>query len=89
MYATEEDYRPIERAIIELDHPVPEVSIEAIAAEVTLNDTLNYGVQYFLQGALGSSTTGNLLPFSGGQQSAALPLATTVPGANLLLGIAG
>jgi len=86
VYATEENYRPIERAIIELDHPVPEVHIEAIVAEVTLNDTLNYGVQFFLQGAFGSSSNGSLLPVSAGQLSAALPLATTIPGANLLLG---
>ena len=35
---------------MELDLPSAEVAIEAIAAEVTLNDTLNYGVQFYLQG---------------------------------------
>jgi general secretion pathway protein D len=80
VYAGQEDYRSIERAIIDLDRPSAEVTIEAIAAEVTLNDNLNYGVQFFL----GSALKG--VPISVGQLSAALPLAATVPGANLLVG---
>jgi general secretion pathway protein D len=81
VYADLQDYRPIERAIIELDHPVPEVAIQALAAEVTLNDTLNYGVQFYLQSILRTGT-----PISGGQISTALPLTQTVPGFNFVLG---
>jgi general secretion pathway protein D len=82
VYGSQEDYQRIERAIIELDHPVPEVAIEAIAAEVTLNDTLNYGVQFYLNSILRNGT-----PISGGQIAATgLPLATTVPGFNAVLG---
>jgi general secretion pathway protein D len=89
VYASQEEYKPIERAIIELDRPTPEVAIEAIAAEVTLNDNLNYGVQYFLQGAF-KNASGNVTPTSGGLLSASgIPLGTTSPGANLVLGALG
>ena len=83
VYADEHDYRPIERAIIELDRPVPEVAIEAIAAEVTLNDTLNYGVQFYLQNIF-NPKNGN--PLSIAQLTAAPPLTPTVPGVNFIVG---
>jgi general secretion pathway protein D len=86
VYTTQEEYRRIERAIIELDHPSGEVAIEAIAAEVTLNDTLNYGVQVFLSSAFRNGS-GNPVPASLSQTPAAgLPLAAISPGANLVLG---
>ena len=85
VYATQEQYKRIERAIIELDHPSPEVAIEAIAAEVTLNDNLNYGVQYYLQGAI-KNASGNQVPISGSQLAVPLPLAQVVPGANFVIG---
>ena len=85
VYASQEQYRIIERAIIELDHPAAEVSIEAIAAEVTLNDTLNYGVQYFLQSAFRNGS-GNGVPASLSQLVAGLPLTPAAPGTNLVLG---
>jgi len=92
VYSDHADYQRIERAIIELDHPVPEVSIEAIAAEVTLNDTLNYGVQFYLSSILRNGT-----PLSAGQLPAAnvplsspvapgLPLTPIVPGLNAIYG---
>ncbi len=91
VYGNGEDYRRIERAIIELDHPVPEVAIEAIAAEVTLNDNLNYGVQFYLNSILRNKT-----PISGGQLPSAaattntpvpgLPLTSVAPGMNVILG---
>ena len=85
VYASQEEYKPIERAIIELDRRSPEVAIEAIAAEVTLNDTLNYGVQFFLNGAIKNSS-GNTVPTSGSQLNVPLPLAQIAPGANLVIG---
>jgi general secretion pathway protein D len=88
VYGTLEQYKVIERAIIDLDRPIPEVAIEAIAAEVTLNDNLNYGVQFFLRGAF-KNQSGNETPISGSQLSAPLPLAQISPAANLVLGALG
>ena len=48
VYASEEDYRIIERALIQLDRPRLQVAIDVTIAEVTLNDQLDYGVQFFL-----------------------------------------
>lgn len=80
VYASEQEFKPIERTIVDLDRPTPEVGIEAIAAEVTLNDQLNYGVQYYL------STSVNGAQGSLSQLSATLPLAQTIPGFNAVLG---
>jgi general secretion pathway protein D len=80
VYATAQEYKSVERTIIELDRSSTQVAVEAIVAEVTLNDTLNYGVQYYLQNSAVNST-GSIA-----QLSAALPIAQTVPGFNLLLG---
>ena len=80
VYASEQEYKPIERTIIDLDRPTPEVAIEAIAAEVSLTDQLTYGVQYFLSG----TSKGNNASIA--QLSAALPLAQAVPGFNAVIG---
>ncbi len=47
--ATPEDYDRIEATLARLDTAPWQVLIEATIAEVTLNDTLRYGVQYFLE----------------------------------------
>jgi general secretion pathway protein D len=49
IYANQENYRIIERTLQQLDRPQLQVSIDATIAEVTLNDTLRYGVQFFLK----------------------------------------
>jgi general secretion pathway protein D len=49
IYATQEQYQIIERTVRQLDRPQMQVAIEATIAEVTLNDQLSYGVQFFLQ----------------------------------------
>ena len=49
IYANQANYKTIERALIQLDRPRGQVAIELTIAEVTLNDKLNYGVQFFLQ----------------------------------------
>jgi general secretion pathway protein D len=85
VYATQEQYRSIEPAIVGLDRPTPEVAIEAIAAEVTLNDNLSYGVQFFLNGAF-KNASGNITPLSGSQLTAPLPLGQMIPGANFVVG---
>jgi general secretion pathway protein D len=47
--ATPQVYESIEATLRRLDTPPLQVIIEATIAEVTLNDALRYGVQYFLQ----------------------------------------
>jgi len=47
--ASQEDYRSIEAAIRRLDTAPRQVLIEATIAEVTLSNTLNYGVRWFLE----------------------------------------
>ncbi|MDZ4058063.1 MAG: secretin N-terminal domain-containing protein, partial [Polynucleobacter sp.] len=46
-YGTEKEFRVIKDALIQLDIIPRQVMIEAILAEVTLNDDLRYGVQWF------------------------------------------
>ena len=46
--ATQQDYHAIEATIRRLDVPPRQVLIEATIAEVTLSDTLTYGVRWFL-----------------------------------------
>jgi general secretion pathway protein D len=48
IYANPESYRIIERTLQQLDRPQLQVAIDATVAEVTLNDTLSYGVQFYL-----------------------------------------
>ncbi len=43
IYASQENYRIIERTLVQLDRQQLQVAIEATVAEVTLNDTLNTG----------------------------------------------
>jgi general secretion pathway protein D len=60
-----------------IDRAPLQVMINATIAEVTLNDTLRYGVQVFLKGK----------KFAGGQVNAeAIPLAPTYPGLNFIIG---
>jgi general secretion pathway protein D len=75
IYANEEDYRVVERAINQLDRPRLQVAIDVTIAEVTLNDQLNYGVQFFLN-------KGSLMNVA----SNSLPISPALPGFNFLLG---
>jgi general secretion pathway protein D len=50
IYASTENYQIIARTLAQLDRPKLQVAIEATVAEVTLNDNLAYGVQFFLNG---------------------------------------
>ena len=49
VYASAENYRLVEQTVRQLDQPQAQVGIDATIAEVTLNNTLSYGVQFFLQ----------------------------------------
>ncbi|HEY1427245.1 MAG TPA: secretin N-terminal domain-containing protein, partial [Caulobacteraceae bacterium] len=49
MYADDSEYQSLLAIVRELDVTPPQVMIEATVAEVTLNNQLQYGVQWFLQ----------------------------------------
>jgi general secretion pathway protein D len=48
IYASHENYRIIERTLNQIDRPQLQVAIDATVAEVSLNDSLSYGVQSYL-----------------------------------------
>jgi general secretion pathway protein D len=48
IYASTENYQIIARTLVQLDRPPLQVAIDATVAEITLNDNLSYGVQFFL-----------------------------------------
>ena len=55
VYANQESQRIVEQTIRQIDRPHRQIAIEATIAEVTLNDTLNYGVQFFIASQQGSA----------------------------------
>jgi general secretion pathway protein D len=59
IYANQENYRLIEQTITQLDRPQLQVAIHATIVEVTLNNDLQYGVQYFLQNKIGTASLTN------------------------------
>jgi len=50
IFANQENYRLIESTLAQLDRPQLQVAIHATIAEVTLNNDLQYGVEYYIQG---------------------------------------
>lgn len=56
--APRSEYRNIEAALRKLDIAQLQVLIEASILEVTLNDTLKYGLQWYFNGGLGSGRYG-------------------------------
>lgn len=48
IYADQENYRIIESTLQQVDQPQLQVAIDATIAEVTLNNELSYGVQFYL-----------------------------------------
>ncbi|WGS19732.1 MULTISPECIES: type II secretion system secretin GspD [unclassified Bradyrhizobium] len=48
IYADQANYRIIETTLVQIDQPQLQVAIDATIAEVTLNNTLAYGVQSYL-----------------------------------------
>jgi len=83
IYANEEDYRVIEGALRQIDRPQLQVAFDATIAEVTLNDSLEYGVQFFLKSTnLGApADTGSAVNTIGGAV-----LSRVLPGFNVLIG---
>jgi len=62
IYAKADEYKIIERTLIQLDRPRLQVAIEVTIAEVTLNDQLNYGVQFWLHNGGVSNTLTGIIP---------------------------
>jgi general secretion pathway protein D len=62
IYANADEYRIVERTLNQLDRPRMQVAIEVTIAEVTLNDQLNYGVQFALHGGALSNTLSGVVP---------------------------
>jgi general secretion pathway protein D len=96
VYANAESQRVVEQTIRQIDRPQRQIAIEATIAEVTLNDQLNYGVQFFLASKKGSisntitgvspSSTGIDLPATAVDAAAGALLGRVLPGFNFLIG---
>jgi general secretion pathway protein D len=50
IYADQANYQIIESTLLQVDRPQVQVAIDATIAEVTLNNTLSYGVQAYITG---------------------------------------
>jgi general secretion pathway protein D len=79
IYANQESYGIIKRALEQIDRPPLQVAIDATIAEVTLNDNLQYGVQFFLK----SSNVGAPSNSGSAVNTASSALATAATGALL------
>jgi general secretion pathway protein D len=98
VYADQESQRIVEQTIRQIDRPQRQIAIEATIAEVTLNDALNYGVQFFLASqkgsivntvatAPGSPISPGIEPASNAVNAAAGALiGRALPGFNFLIG---
>ncbi len=98
VYADQESQRIVEQTIRQIDRPQRQIAIEATIAEVTLNDQLNYGVQFFLASRKGSisntipgvasgGNTGDFdLPATAVDVAAGALLGRVLPGFNFLVG---
>ncbi|HBK05573.1 MAG TPA: type II secretion system protein GspD, partial [Acetobacteraceae bacterium] len=100
IYADQGNYRIIESTLQQVDQPQLQVAIDATIAEVTLNDELSYGVQFYLtshnlglrpdQGSLlnTQSTSTPVPPSVAAAAGTAVNtfISRAVPGFNFLLG---
>ena len=96
VYASADSQRVVEQTIRQIDRPQRQIAIEATIAEVTLNDQLNYGVQFFLASQKGSisNTISGVSPSNTGVEAASNAvnaaagalLGRVLPGFNFLIG---
>jgi general secretion pathway protein D len=84
VYASQDTQRIVQQTLRQIDRPLMQVAIDATVAEVTLNDALNYGVQYFLNSHNPGSQ--NAVSVTSSIAAAAGPLAGVLPGLNFVLG---
>ena len=77
IYGTQSEYERILGLLHRLDVPPRQVLVEATIVEVSLNDTLRYGVQYFFE------DEGDSIGLSSGDTQAISP---TLPGFSAVLG---
>jgi len=84
VYADQESQRIVEQTIRQIDRPLRQIAIEATIAEVTLNDQLNYGVQFFLK----KENNGNIVNSVGTAVDAVgqAVIQRALPGFNFLIG---
>lgn len=81
--ASPQDHQLIAQALRKIDHPPAQVLIDMVIAEVRLNDTLRYGVQYFFTtNGLGNIADSGRGGFSNGTDFDANG---TFPGFNFIL----
>jgi general secretion pathway protein D len=81
IYADQENYRIIQSTLQQVDQPQLQVAIDATIAEVTLNNELSYGVQFYL--------TSHNLGLRPDQGSALNTQSTTAPAATGVAAAAG
>lgn len=89
VYSNQEDYSVIERALEQLDRPRLQVAVDAMVAEVTLTDGLQYGVQAYLTSANAGAgqDKGSVGLFTAAQTATQTALLSRVlPGFNAVLG---
>lgn len=58
IYATSKEYRKIEQALVKLDVSPAQIMIEVSIIEVTLSDSLEYGLEWAFKGGLGGGDIG-------------------------------
>ena len=88
IYSNQENYRLIEQTLSQIDRPQMQVAIHATIAEVTLNNNLQYGVQYAIQSSdIGYARDKGSFGLVNSATSAVL--SRVIPGGNLLLGPEG
>ena len=80
VYGSREAQRIVEQTLRQIDRPQMQVAIDATIAEVTLNDELQFGVQFFLQA---HPDKGSIINSIGGAV-----IAQQLPGFNFLVGSA-
>ncbi|HLH87358.1 MAG TPA: type II secretion system secretin GspD [Xanthobacteraceae bacterium] len=80
VYADRDAQRIVEQTLRQIDRPLLQVAIDATIAEVTLNDQLTYGVQFYLKD---HPDHGSIINSIGGAV-----IAQQLPGFNFLVGSA-
>jgi general secretion pathway protein D len=89
IYARPRDYKMIEDAIRRLDVVPLQVLIEATVVEVTLNNDLQYGIQYFLQTHGGHNALEFSSPIASANVGGVADITASIPGFNYIFTAGG